>query len=279
MITIIHGDDVVSSLKALETYKARYAASAQVTLDGRNLELTDLVQAAGSRDLFGTDEGKLVVVERYLNKGIAVGVFDWLSQAASSIALVFWEDHQLGSHTGGSRTKLLQGAQLLKKLQGLGKDVRILSFRSKLLFDFLESLYPGNLERSLLLSRETVHLYNYFELLPLLTGHIRSLLLTATNDYDFLSGLHPFRRQKLQSQQKKFTTSQLLKLYFTLFKWEIAEKLGRLPTDDQMAFGIDVIRFTNSQSFTTAVADEMQLITVIRAACSLSSEKNFSSHK
>lgn len=258
MITVVHGDDLINSRKRLDWYKDNAGASQVIQVEGASLDLTTLTQLTRSDQLFADTDQKLVIVERFLYRGISQQFFDWLKSNKQQINVIFWEDRSLDRRSG-------KAEPLIAKLRALAPDVQIDTYKDSLMFNFLESLYPGNLSPALALGRKLARRYDFEEWFPMLTDHFRQLMLASLADQESLDLLHPYRKAKIQNLSGKFTPKKLLRLYQMIFWWETAVKLARLEHLEQVA-ALDQMTSVANLYFTD-LDSQIDIERFILAAC------------
>ncbi len=214
MIHLIHGEDIVTSRKELETLKSKHVDKELVMIEGKSVTLTDLTQALQSTSLFGGE--RLVVIESYLSR-FSRGKDADLEQAVeimlgSSHEIVLWEGKEIG--------KLI-----LKKFPETID--RALFNPTQLLFRFLDTISPGK-QKILLATFAQVMRQEAAELvLYMLVRQFRFLLLSQSGQG--VGSLAPWQQSKLAAQAKLFTDEQLLAAYTGLFDIEYRSKTGQSP--------------------------------------------------
>ncbi len=240
MLVVLHGDDIIGSRDELDRQKQNYHADQIYTFDDQPQDLSTLSQITSSNKLFGESKDKLIVFERILQKGVSGQFAGWITSALDSQHIIIWENYQIGKASKKESSERISGSSFIKKLEGFGTRVKILQFRNNILFDFLESLHPGNLQKALKKAGELVVSYSFYDYFPLLVDHFRYLLyLGLSSSRPDIASLHPFRLQKLKSQYKLFSKLNLIQLYQYLYNWELAEKFTRLPQDEGLVLSND----------------------------------------
>ncbi len=245
MITIIHGDNILESRKFLKQLIESAQNQEVVSLDGTSCDLTALIQATQSDQLFSQMHAKLVVAENFLTKGIKEEVIEYLKTMPNDAHLVFWEGRQIDRATKSVKgkslalrqkktEKVLKGMTLLKALQNLPAKPIIRIFRSTLMFDFFDSLRPGNGANALVLSQRLQNERTEVEdLFPVLADHFRYLIKAKVGGSQALSDMHPFRAQKITNQARSFTEEQLMTIFHLLLDFEIACKFARIEGEQR----------------------------------------------
>jgi DNA polymerase III delta subunit len=224
MITILHGNNIVASRKALETQinqaKAR-GVKETIRLNGKKIELTDLKQALETRSLFGQE--KLVVIENLLSlpassqKKVLV---KYLTNINFEINLILWEE------------KLLTASQLSSLKAAKAQSFKI----SPKIFKFLDSIAPKNTKIMLTLLKEAKKLDSQEMIFYMLTRRISSLIIASDLGAKGLTSMQSWQKTRLLQQAKKFSLSNLIEFYNKLFDLDLQFKTGRniLPLSSQL---------------------------------------------
>lgn len=248
MLLVLHGEDIIGSRHELDRQKQNYSVDQIHTFDEQPQDLTILTQITNSNQLFGASGDKLIVFEGILEKGLSEQLVSWITSSLDHNQIVIWENHQIGKSTKKTSNKQASASSFIRKLEGFGSNVKVLQFRTNILFDFLESLYPGNLKKALRLSAELAANYSFYDYFPLLVDHFRYLiylgLLSSKQD---LAKLHPFRLQKLKIQYKLSSNQNLIQLYQCLYNWELSEKFTRLSWDEGFNLSSDYFELTKTR--------------------------------
>lgn len=221
MITIIHGDDTVSSRKYLIELKT--ASENSVTLDGKGLTFNDLVHALKSNSLFS--DGKNIFIENFFskkNKELEESIN--LINKNSNLNIVIWDENELSK------------SQLSAFLKPTIKLFKI----PQSLFSFLDSIKPGNVQNVTLFYSVLKNSDENF-LFSMIIRQFRLLLALrdGQNDsIDELQRLGPWQIEKLQRQSQMFTIEQLKKIYNKLYKIDLNIKTGVYPN---LTSAIDIL--------------------------------------
>jgi hypothetical protein len=208
---LIHGDNLVNSrsfLHQIISTAKQYHLDIR-RLDGQKIDLTQLIQATSSINMFATTS--LVLIED-LHRLKSKSLFKQVQSHLNSLDLktnpvVLWE------------SKLLTPTQL-KKLSQF--PTRIFK-TNPLIFKFLDNLKPQNSNPLLqlyhqLLTTDTPELTFY-----MLMRHLRQLCSIGSPDFK----LSPWQLTKLKSQRRLFSDHQLLAFHQNLYRLDIAIKTGR----------------------------------------------------
>ena len=207
MLTLLHGDDIVSSRRALGEMKLAHKESEILTLDGKKASLSDLKQALESSSILSSS--RLVILENFFSSQPSKEKLFYLSSGEFSSDLVFWE---------GKKTS----PGLIKKL---GPRIQVRLFKTPaVVFQFLDNFLPKNRKASLIDLKKTLKSSPQSLVFYLLVGHIRNLLLVK--DGEVPPKMQVWKLRKLQSQAKQFSLDSLQKIYRRLLLIDIAQKTG-----------------------------------------------------
>ncbi len=214
MITIICGEDVISSRNYFNCLKSDFIKKGFVTKEILPQEAVELTpQSSNNLSLFNE---KTVFITSSLDKYIkkfsrsekGKEIQKKLENLvkAEDLFLVSWED-----------------AVSLYNLK-LKKTGSVKEFKpSASIFNLLDSCYPGNLKtffNQLTILKETSDEQFIF---IMLCRHIRTLILASNN---ILSGIAPWQKYKLIGQANKWPINKLLGFYEGLHKIDISLKSG-----------------------------------------------------
>lgn len=212
MITIIHGDDIVKSREKLTRVRDAFPEYEVFQLAGDKASTTDIVQIFESQSLF--DLRKLLILERFIetkDKKIVATILNHLKKQLTH-EVIFWEPKEIK-----------------KELLALFPKQSVIYFykQEQVLFQFLDSIKPGNAKQLLttfhqLLQKENPELVFY-----MLVRQFRLLLAITTNaKIDEAKRLAPWQRSKLERQAKNFSLESLKAIYGKLFQIEKETKTG-----------------------------------------------------
>lgn len=216
MITVIHGEDVVSSRGYY--IKLRGNVSDANTFEGISLHLEDIAQSLSSNALFAQE--KNLFIEDFFTKRKTGketdAIISYINNAVSDATVTFWESKELS----------------LKQLRCLKDSQNKLFKINKTIFQFLDALSPGNTKLMMSLFHQTLQVDDEQFIFFMVIRHLRMLLAlsdTASSEtIDELKRLAPWQRSKLQKQAGFFTRDHLLYLYRLLFSLDFAQKTGGL---------------------------------------------------
>ena len=233
MITVIHGDDIVSSRKYFIEKKQK-VDNAQI-LSGVNVTLTELIQLV---------EGSLFVQTRHLfienlfiskKKEELKHVLPFLLDA-KNVDVLLWEGKELSAGTLSS----------LPKAKALAFNL------PKTLFSFLDSIKSGNGRSLVLLFHKVLKEAEAELVFYMLVRQFRMLLALSElgtgsqphsdpgsqNQIDEVSRIAPWQKEKLARQAKMFSLAQLKTVYSKLYEIDLAQKTGQ--TSLSLSQNIDI---------------------------------------
>lgn len=214
MITIIHGNDIVSSRRFFLEEKQKFPEAP--FLDGEKVTATDLAQIFEGGGLF--EESKTVFIEHFFNRKKRKDEFTMLSeylQRQSSHTIYLWEGKELEK---SSLTAVKTAVPRVFKLP-------------QTLFVFLDSLKPGNGKQLITLFHQTLETTDAEMVFFMLVRQFRLLLALSepsNEQIDELKRLAPWQRTKLEQQAKSFGKEELRAIYHRLFGIETRQKTGTL---------------------------------------------------
>jgi len=215
MITILHGDDVVTSRNKLTQLVEVQKGAEVLHFDGEKTNLTDIVQAFEASSLFDTK--KLLILEGFIqtkDKKIIASVLNHIKKHLIH-DVIFWEAKEI-------KKELL----LL-----FPKEAAVYFFKKpQVLFPLLDAIKPGNTEQMLFLFHEGLKTESPDLLLYMIVRQFRILLGIATHSsVDEVRRLAPWQKTKLERQARLFTSQRLKLLYRKLFQIERDAKTGGSP--------------------------------------------------
>ncbi len=215
MITIIHGTDTASSRKYFLDIKQKDPE--QLIIDGKNVDITDLVQIFEGGELFF--EQKNFFIEGLFGKRKKSKeldqITDYLKKNISDNNIFIWE-----------------GSELTKTNLNTFKNpiIKLFNF-PQTLFVFLENIKPGNGKSLIKLFHNAIQTAEPEMVFFMIVRQIRILLglIEQTNDQiEELKRIAPWQKSKLQNQADSFEIDELKNLYSKLFEIEKAMKTGNL---------------------------------------------------
>lgn len=214
MLILIHGDDTVSSRKALEEHKLKESGAEVINFDGNVLDLPTFLTACQSQSLFG--EGKLIIIENLLGSPLTKQkekILDFLNSSALAQKVILWEKSEIGKT---AINKYCQKAKL------------ILCQPPLLLFRFIDSLGDHN-ERVLTLYHALLAQREPELVLAMLFRQLRLLIIAKELGEKGLKTLASWQAYKFIKQANLFTTEKLYKAYRSLLLIDYNVKTGQTP--------------------------------------------------
>ena len=215
MITIIHGDDIVSSRNYFLEQKEKIKNP--ISFEGQNLSLTDLVEIFEGDMLFTDD--KTIFVENFFTKRKpskeTSTITDYVNKQ-ENVVMFFWEG------------KTLTKKQAETFLKGVIKTYSL----PKSLFAFLDSIKPGNGTKLVALANGTLKTTELDLIFFMLIRQIRLLLAvsdtTSKETIDEVTRLAPWQKNKLLFQAKLFSPNKLKIMYKNLYDIDLGVKTGKM---------------------------------------------------
>lgn len=215
MITILHGNDIVSSRNFFGELKNK--AKTSVSFQISSLTVTDLAQVLTGGGIFGSEE--TIFIEDLLSQKKkttnADSILSYLLKNHDTGSIVLWEG------------KEITGLTLKRFTNATVKMFRI----SPLIFSFLDTLAPGSGPKLITLLNKTLETSEIELIFYLLIRQFR-LLLAMSNEQstliDELKRLQPWQKSKLKQQAFRFSQEALCENYKKLYAIETGQKTGTL---------------------------------------------------
>jgi len=209
MIQLLHGDNVQASRNELEQIKQKNQGKEIITINGLKTNLTEIIQALESKSLF--DNNRLIIIESLFSNRKKIEIQNILEKSINQ-DLIMWEGKEL--EKGG--------------LGKLPKNTVIKIFKyDKILFKFLEVIYPGNQKNMLLLFEELAKKEAVELIFFMIVRQFRNLLVVKDENNSKQLGFSPWQEARLTNQARYFTIEQLLNNYNKLLEIDIAQKTGK----------------------------------------------------
>jgi len=211
MITVIHGDDVISSRNYFLEEKNK--AKNPIVFDESNLSLENLVKSLEGGSLFGS-ENEIFIDTLFSGKTKpAEEIIDYLENNSKNCDIYIWENQEIKRLS----TTLKNSVSKLFKLP-------------QNLFTFLDSLKPGT-ERNVVLYHEALQGISEEVLFYMIVRQFRlmlALLEKSKENIDEIKRLAPWQTGKLIRQAAIFGKEKLLKNYEQLVTLDLGYKSGGL---------------------------------------------------
>jgi len=214
MLTLIHGDNIVTSRNELVRLKESAKDKEIRDINGKNISESDLRQAVESLSLFGNT--MLVVIEQLFSglgkkEKLIKSFADVITNAGLSVDIVIWEPKELG-----------------KTVLGCFSKVHIQSYKTPaVIFEFLDCLKPGTQRNMLNIYDKTAEHVPVELILFMLQTRVRQLI--QVKDAITPEKMSPWQMMRLTNQSKSFTMNKLLFMHTELLQLEFAYKTGATP--------------------------------------------------
>lgn len=212
MITILHGDDIVSSRNYLVSLREK----AQNPLDfrGDKLTLSDLVQAIKGFGLFSNE--KDIFIENFLIQKKSNPQFkeivEFVAKNSKDSNIVFWENKEI------SKSIALTFKDATVKLYKLPQN----------LFSFLDNIKHNNKE-NVKFFHNTISQMSEELVFYMIVRQFRlmlALLLNQKDPIDELKRIAPWQKGKLERQAAGFGMEKLKTIYGKLYEIDYKQKYG-----------------------------------------------------
>ena len=212
MLTILHGENMVKSREALLASKQDYGNAEIIELLG-NVDYTSLKQALESTSLFS--DKRLVIIENLFSSKAQKKSDDriaYIAKSAYDADVVLWEG------------KKIDGRSLVSFKKATIQEFKL----DPVLFQFLDSIKPGNQHQMIALFHILIDKENTEFVFYMIVRQIRLLLADCLGAAIVeVVRQAPWQKQKLHQQAKLFTEEKLIHLMKRLFEIEYYLKRGR----------------------------------------------------
>lgn len=215
MITLIYGEDVAKSRAYFSDIKK--TATNPISFDGEKVSIADITQAVQGEGLF--EDTKQIFVEELLSKKKSKkdleAIIQYLNNNHEHQELYLWE------------SKLLTKKQIQQFNSATSKQFDL----PKVIFSFLDNLYPGNGKKLIALFHEILETEDAEFIFFMIVRQIRILLAIkdpGQEQIDEVIRIAPWQKSKLQKQAQAFDQQQLLALFQQLYEVESGMKTGKL---------------------------------------------------
>lgn len=214
MITLIHGEDHLSSRKILIIEKEKYKGNDIQYFEGSSLDLETLLTCDQSQSLF--QNSKTIIIENLLAGSMSVEkekILSYLNSSQLRVNVIIWEKSEI---TKSNIIKLLPKA----------KD--ILCQPPMMLFKFLDTMFD-NPAASLTLFHNVIT-YREAELVySMLVRQFRNLIIARDLGAAGLAEMQRWQADKFVRQARNFDTVKLITLYRQLLTIDYQIKSGQTP--------------------------------------------------
>lgn len=218
MITVIHGEDIVSSRKYYLSLVQK--EKSPTIFDYQQVTKTDLMQILEGGSLF--EENASLFIEDLFSKRKPskdfAEIIEYLKISHERGNIILWESKELTKKTTSLFPKATTSHFPL----------------SKTLFTFLNNVKPGNTKQIITLFHKTLETTEVELVFFMLIRQFR-LFLALSNPssamIDEVLRLAPWQRSTLEKQTQLFSQETLKELYKNLYKIEVGQKTGALGTN------------------------------------------------
>lgn len=212
MLTLIHGDDIVSCRKALDDLRTKYDGYEKVLFDGAKITLPAFVSAAGSLSLFGKE--KLIIVENLLSTVSTKDkeeILNFVKNQKNLPELIFWEQKEISKLTA-------------KKYFAAGKI--IFCQLPPILFKFLDAIGDKPPDQILALSSKLVKERDAEFILSMLIRQWRNLIIAKDLGILGFESIPSWQAYKFLNQARYFELEKLISAYRQLLSLDQKVKMG-----------------------------------------------------
>lgn len=215
MLYVLHGDQPESARKKLTELKAAVKNREIREIDGKHIDVTNLVVALESSSLFGNDI--CVIIEGFIGSAkkrekAFASTLSKILEASKDCDIILYEEKEIDKTT----------------LSKFGSAASVFLFKTPVvLFQFLDGLRPGNAKATLALFSETVANEAPEVVFVLLVRRVRQLIELL--DHVTPDGLQSWQAGRLTAQARHFTIEQLVAMHEELLAIDIAIKTGATP--------------------------------------------------
>lgn len=212
MITLIHGDDVVSCRKTLDNLKGKYEGYEKILFDGTKISLTAFISATNSLSIFGQE--KLIIVENLIS-AIATKekeeILNFIKNQKNLSEITFWEQKEV--------SKLI-----IKKYFA---DAKIIFCQlPPILFKFLDAIGNKPPNQILLLFSNLAKERDAEFILSMLIRQWRNLIIAKDLGEVGFTGMPSWQSFKFINQARYFNSENLFLSYRQLLLLDQKVKMG-----------------------------------------------------
>lgn len=214
MITIIHGEDIVTSRKFY--IEERKKSSHAITFSGDNLNLTNLAQALFGKSLFDIADEEIFIEDLFSKKQNQQfnSIVSYLQKHGENVSIKIWESKEVSK----------------KQLNNLKNTTIKLFSLPKPLFLFLNELVPQNNKKLIYLFHKTLEGTEAELVFYMIIRQFRLLLAifgeSQENKIDEIKNMHLWQKARLEKQASFFTETHLKNIYNCICSIEISQKTG-----------------------------------------------------
>lgn len=212
MLTLIHGEDAVSSRKALKDLLEKNSDCEKVFLDGTKITLTDLISAADSLSLFG--QKKMVYIENFLKRPASrekEQILDFLKTQKFAADIILWEESETGK-------------TILSKYFNQAKV--FFYPLPAVLFKFLDAIGEKPVAQVLSVFHNLLSTGEAEFIFSMLVRQWRYLIIASDLKAAGFAGLPSWQAHKFMRQASYFAVTQLISSYRQLLSLDARIKMG-----------------------------------------------------
>lgn len=213
MFTLIHGEDITSSRKALTEIKEKNDTTEKIIFDGTKITLSDFVSAADSLSIF--NQGRLIIIENFLSGILSKEkeeMLKYMQNTDISAQIIFWEQKEV------SKT-------IIKKY--FPKASVILCPVPVYIFKFLDSIGERPLPEVLSMYNSLAKQQEAEFVYSMLIRQWRNLLIANDLGQIGFSGMSSWQSGKFIRQAKYFDLQKLISSYRILLSLDQKVKSGQ----------------------------------------------------
>lgn len=212
MLILIHGDDIVTSRKTIDTEKTKYQDGETIYIDIVKTEISEILTACESPSLFSNS--RTIIIENLFSSGLNKAkekILSYLNTQKTEYLIIIWEKTEIKSET---IKKYLNKAKVITCQQPL------------LLFKFLDSLggdthHIITLFHSLLEQREEELIFT------MLLRQFRYLIIAKDLKERGFKDMSTWQGAKFVNQARLFNKDKLIKSYRNLLSIDHNIKTGQ----------------------------------------------------
>lgn len=213
MLTLIHGEDIVTSRKILLELVEKYVTYEKIQFDGAKITLTDLVSTSDSLSLFSKD--KLIIIENLLSGTVSKekeAILKYLEASKMAPVCIIWEQKEL------TKTQI-------KKYFNSAKV--IFSPLPAYLFKFLDAIGIRSADEILSMSNMLLKQHEADFLLSMLIRQWRFLIIGKDLGQKGFMQMPSWQSIKFIRQAESFKLDKLINSYRSLLSLDQKIKTGQ----------------------------------------------------
>lgn len=215
MVLIIHGNDLAASRDYYSKEKDKLQSP--ILMEGEGLSYDQIFQTLENKTIF--DSKITLAIENFFSKNKSNSIefkkiIEYLN-SDQNLEIIFWES-----------TEISKTNQTILK----NSTVKAFSY-PQVLFQFLDSLKPGNGEYLIKLAHELGKNMEIELIFFMIVRQFRLMIsqLESGAKIEEAKRLQSWQAAKFSKQSAAFRKEKLLKLYNQLFEIDLAQKTGKLP--------------------------------------------------